>query len=65
LKSSVDLGKQLQMSVVAEGPENEEDMRLLEELNVDLAQGYFVSRPMPAEDVIGWVEEWKKNNFRG
>jgi diguanylate cyclase len=36
---------------VAEGVEDDEQVRLLRELGCDQIQGFFVSRPVPAEDV--------------
>jgi EAL domain-containing protein (putative c-di-GMP-specific phosphodiesterase class I) len=36
------------LRVVAEGIEDEGTLELLSELGCDLAQGYFISRPMPA-----------------
>ena len=58
LKSTVDLAKKLNLSIVAEGVENQDDWDLVAELGIDLVQGYFVAKPMPA-DVFGeWAGEW-------
>lgn len=44
--------------VVAEGVENRADWDFLRRAGCDLAQGYFIARPMPAADLPGWIEEW-------
>ena len=41
--------------MVAEGVENEEALALLRPLGCDLAQGYHVSRPRPAEEIATWL----------
>jgi EAL domain-containing protein (putative c-di-GMP-specific phosphodiesterase class I) len=49
VRSTVELGHNLGLIVVAEGVESHDAWRRLEELGCDLAQGYHVSRPLPAE----------------
>ncbi|MGN6132190.1 MAG: EAL domain-containing protein, partial [Nocardioidaceae bacterium] len=46
----VDLGHRLGKSVVAEGVELSEAMEVLRRLGCDCAQGYWIARPMTAED---------------
>lgn len=58
LKSSAALGRSLKMSVVAEGAETREDLAAVRAAGVDLVQGYFIAKPMAAEDVPGWLAEW-------
>ncbi len=41
----------LRLKVVAEGVETEQQMALLREIGVDIAQGYFISRPLPADQL--------------
>jgi len=48
------LGHELNMHVVAEGVENKETLVLLKEMGCDLAQGYYIAKPMPSEDLIEW-----------
>lgn len=39
----------------AEGVENPETLRLLTALGCDVAQGFFVSRPLPYDELIRWL----------
>lgn len=48
LKTIVDLGHSLNMSVTAEGVERQAELQLLLDLGCDVAQGYLISRPMDA-----------------
>ena len=57
--ASLEMAKQLGMEVVAEGVEDEEDWAFLLTTDTSITQGYFVSRPLPAEDLIGWNEQWR------
>ncbi|HEX2699422.1 MAG TPA: GGDEF domain-containing protein [Acidimicrobiales bacterium] len=51
VRSTVDLGHNLGLRVVAEGVEDEASWARLAALGCDSAQGYFLSRPIPAEEV--------------
>ena len=44
------------LRVVAEGVETEEHMKHLATLGADFAQGYCISRPMPAAELVAWIE---------
>jgi len=57
LKSALDLGQSLGVATVAEGVETVEDWKLLRNLGCDMAQGYLLARPMPAEDLVGWMRQ--------
>jgi EAL domain-containing protein (putative c-di-GMP-specific phosphodiesterase class I)/ActR/RegA family two-component response regulator len=59
LEGSIGIAKRLGMVSVAEGVETEEDWRLLREIDCDIAQGYFIGRPMPAERLMAWNLEWQ------
>ena len=58
LESTVDLAKKLNMSIVAEGVENQDDWDLVAELGIDLVQGYFVAKLMPADEFGERAAEW-------
>jgi EAL domain-containing protein (putative c-di-GMP-specific phosphodiesterase class I) len=55
----VDLGHRLGRNVVAEGVEDEAAWDRLQELGCDSAQGYWMSRPLPAAEFTAWLEAWR------
>lgn len=57
LQSSVDLARRLGLSVVAEGVETQEEWDLVASLGVDVVQGYFIAKPMPADELLAWAQE--------
>ena len=57
--ASLGLAKELGMEVVAEGVEDQADWDFLQKTGCDLAQGYFIARPMPAEDLMKWAAAWR------
>lgn len=59
LDGSIGIAKRLGMQVVAEGVETEDDWHLLREIGCDLAQGYFIGRPMPADRIPEWLDTWQ------
>jgi EAL domain-containing protein (putative c-di-GMP-specific phosphodiesterase class I)/CheY-like chemotaxis protein len=59
VKASLSLARQLNMSTVAEGVENAEDWHFLRAMSCDLAQGYFIGRPMPSEQLHQWHADWQ------
>jgi EAL domain-containing protein (putative c-di-GMP-specific phosphodiesterase class I) len=56
VRSTIDLGHNLGLRVVAEGVENQDAWEELKELGCDTAQGYFLGRPMPAADLEAWLQ---------
>lgn len=59
LEANLGMAHQLGMRTVAEGIEDREDWDLLRGLGCQLAQGYFVARPMPGSQLPGWLVEWE------
>jgi diguanylate cyclase (GGDEF)-like protein len=55
VRSTIDLAHSLRIVVVAEGVESEDVLARLTALGCDLAQGYCLARPVPAEDVTAWL----------
>ncbi len=58
LESSVEIAAKLGLKVVAEGIESRSDWDLLKSLGCDLAQGYFIARPMEAAKIPDWAARW-------
>lgn len=58
--SSLDMAKKLTITSVAEGIESQEDWNHLSMLGCDLAQGYFISKPMPGNQVFDWAVNWAR-----
>jgi EAL domain-containing protein (putative c-di-GMP-specific phosphodiesterase class I) len=56
VRTSVDLAHNLGLKVVAEGVESQDVMQLLGKQGCDSAQGYYISRPLSAEDFVTWLE---------
>jgi EAL domain-containing protein (putative c-di-GMP-specific phosphodiesterase class I) len=59
LSSSLDMAKKLRLKSVAEGVETRAHWNLLQELGCDIAQGYFVAKPMEAAAFQSWALEWR------
>lgn len=55
VRSTIDLGHNLGLTIVAEGVEREEELMLLGDLGCEFAQGYFISRPLPADQFLDWM----------
>ncbi len=56
VQSTIDLGHNLGLKVVAEGVESQEAYDKLAELGCDYAQGYFLSRPLAPDKATAWLE---------
>jgi len=59
LEGILGLAGAFRREVVAEGVETLEHGRLLLHLGCELAQGYGIARPMPAEQLPGWIATWR------
>ncbi len=57
VRSTVDLGRNLGLEVVAEGVETIEHWERLRELGCNIAQGYYLSRPVPADELCDWLRQ--------
>jgi diguanylate cyclase (GGDEF)-like protein len=57
VSSTIELGHNLGLKVVAEGVEESETLLMLRGLGCDFAQGYLISKPLPAAAVAAYVAE--------
>ncbi len=59
VESTISLAKKLGLKITAEGVENEELFNELRKLQCDDAQGYFISKPLPAERILPFLSDWR------
>jgi diguanylate cyclase (GGDEF)-like protein len=62
VRSTIDLGHNMGLKVVAEGVEDESMMLRLKELHCDLAQGFHLSRPLPPAKLELWLSGWTRQH---
>lgn len=60
VRSTIDLAHSFDLEIVAEGVENAAALALLQKWGVDWMQGYYFSRPLPANDVLPWVHNFTR-----
>jgi diguanylate cyclase (GGDEF)-like protein/PAS domain S-box-containing protein len=53
------IGRIMQLKVVVEGIETEEEGLFMIRMGCELAQGYSIAKPMPAEAIPEWITLWK------
>lgn len=59
VEAIVALGKAMKLDVIAEGVETDQQYAIVRQLGCDLAQGYFIARPMPADQLLKWVDGYQ------
>ena len=59
VRSTIELGHNLGLEVVAEGVEDTATWQALLPLGCDIMQGFLISRPMPAEQTLPWLRSWQ------
>lgn len=55
VEAVLQLGRSLNIDVVAEGIESEDDLLALRSMHCPLVQGYHIARPAPLQDVMAWA----------
>ncbi|TNC88767.1 MAG: GGDEF-domain containing protein [Alcanivorax sp.] len=56
--TTLTMGHNMSLEVVAEGIEDEDTLNKLKEMGCDLAQGYHIARPMPANEFFTWLANY-------
>jgi EAL domain-containing protein (putative c-di-GMP-specific phosphodiesterase class I) len=59
VQKTIEIGHELGMKVVAEGVETPEQLNFLRANGCDVAQGYLFSRPLPVQELLTWLEEYR------
>ncbi|MBA4742192.1 MAG: EAL domain-containing response regulator [Azoarcus sp.] len=58
-ESSLKMARQLRLQTVGEGVEDQHDWDFLLASGCDLAQGYYIAKPMPADALPDWAVAWE------
>jgi len=58
VNSTIELAHNMGLHVVAEGVENIEVWKSLQEMGCDYGQGYYMTKPIPACDFEAWYQQW-------
>ncbi len=61
VKSVIGLAQELRIGVVAEGVETADQLEYLRQTNCDEAQGYFIGRPVPAEQIPALLDQKQRS----
>lgn len=54
VEAIIALGKAMELEVIAEGVETDQQYAIVRRLGCDLVQGYFIAKPMPADQLCNW-----------
>jgi EAL domain-containing protein (putative c-di-GMP-specific phosphodiesterase class I)/GGDEF domain-containing protein len=57
VRTIIDLGRNLELKLIAEGVEEQEQLEILKSLGCDEIQGYFFSRPLPEDNFTDFIKE--------
>ena len=64
IRAVISLGIGLELDIVAEGVDKEEQIEILKDLNCQIVQGYYYSRPLPKKQITELLREnWKQRKF--
>jgi diguanylate cyclase (GGDEF)-like protein len=56
----IQLGRNLGLSIIAEGVEDERQAQILGALGCTLAQGFLYARPLPPAELLSWLANWRQ-----
>ena len=59
LRSAIEMANRMGLVTVAEGVETLREWRMLQEFGCTLGQGWLIARPMPGDDLIGWMKQYR------
>ena len=64
VRAKIELAHSLDLSVVAEGVEDERAIRRIASLGAEVAQGYFLSKPLPPDELTEWLTRFTPTVYR-
>lgn len=63
VRSTIEMAHHLGLSVIAEGVENSQSLDLLRDMKCDAIQGYHLSRPIKADEIVDWMKQFDTNQL--
>ena len=63
VSTTLNMCHSLGLKVVAEGIESQSVFQTLQQLDCDYAQGYFLTKPLPQNELLNWLDEKKRRLF--
>jgi diguanylate cyclase (GGDEF)-like protein len=65
VRTTIELAQRLGLRVVAEGVETVDALEYLSQTGCEEAQGFYLQRPVPAEELTRWLINWHSASDRG
>lgn len=62
-RSIISMAREMRLRVIAEGVETEQQLAFLVSHQCDEVQGYYFSRPLPAEEFVAWYKQYQGQQF--
>jgi diguanylate cyclase (GGDEF)-like protein len=63
VRTTVELAHGMGLNVVAEGVEDEATLHRISALGCEQAQGYYLSKPLPADDMLIWLQSFAATSY--
>ena len=63
VKNTIDMAKNLHLSVVAEGVESSIIEQKLRDCGCDIVQGYYYSKPLPFSEYLIWLKKYQQQSI--
>ena len=64
VRATIELAHNMGLEVCAEGVEDEKTLRYLSDTGCEQAQGYYLSKPVPSDYLIDWLQKYKPVSYR-
>ncbi len=65
VESIILMAHRLQLKVVAEGVETKDQAKLLKQMDCDIIQGFYYSKPLPTKELMDFLELWEIHQQEG
>jgi len=63
VRSTIELAHNLGMLVIAEGVEDKQTLLRLQQLKCNIAQGFYIAKPLPRSELLTWINRYDFNKL--